>query len=394
MNRLYIFNPGHEEALAHSGASSYTPKREVQQMMSDLAHLMLLLADPEDYVAILDRNGSLNIVNHQGQPVEIKHLPPLHLTPWAIEEHLHRAITQKAVSLGIRLTTPIVSREYLALSHRASATRLMNRFIERGWALKSISPQWVYASGSSILELRSLLERYSTQGYRRLMSKRPFTSSGRGVLPVDLPIEEAMFSSLCSQCRRSGGISLEPWLNIAQDWAIEYYYTPQEIKYIGLSYFQTKNNSGSYEGNLLATDEELQRLFVGHIGQKRWSELREIHCDFLRGELGENYTGYIGIDMCLYIDENRLHLNPAVEINVRCTMGVLAHQAFRKHIAHLSSNSQARYNLALKFYPKQGEALESYRTHLTTSASASPTIPLTIPSSESHFYAYLVSSCP
>ena len=43
--------------------------------------------------------------------------------------------------------------------------------------------------------------------------------------------------------------------------------------------------------------------------------------------------GYIGIDLFLYEQGGLLKLHPCVEINLRTTMGVLAHLAYERYLA-------------------------------------------------------------
>lgn len=390
MQKLFVFNPGHEEALLHHSASSYTPRQEVRQLMYDLGHLMLLLCDEGDYVALITEEG-LCIIDHLSNPVSPQDLPSLELTPWALEPHLIAYIAKHATALGISLSLPFVSRPYLSLSHRSSSTRLLHYLIEQGWNVEDLIPEWLHASEDLSLELDRCLTGFMTQGHLRLIAKRPFSSSGRGVMPIDLPADAACRKMLFGQCCRSGSISLEPWLQIEQDWAVEYYYSSEGARYIGLSRFDTKKGLATYEGNQLASETELRGEIIRHIGQESWERLTEGHRAFLAAELGDTYTGYIGVDMCLYKQGKELRLHPAVEINVRCTMGLLAHEAYLRYIEPMlyDGTTKARYRFQLDYYPEKGAAFQSYLAHLRTEHSSLLFIPLTKPTQKSHYYTYL-----
>ena len=52
-----------------------------------------------------------------------------------------------------------------------------------------------------------------------------------------------------------------------------------------------------------------------------------------RSMAGSDYVGYIGIDLFLYEVEGQTKLHPCVEINLRTTMGVLAHLAYERYLA-------------------------------------------------------------
>lgn len=395
MPRLLVFNPGHEEALAHACSPSYTPRREVQRMMLDLGHLMLLICHEGDYVALPCAGGGLTIIDYLGREVSPHTLPPLELSPWALERHAITSFHKKATALGIRLRLPPITEPYLALSHRESSTRLMRYLAEQGWVERTLIPEWV-TDGPNVAErLTESLDRFAALGHRRLMTKRPYSSSGRGVMPLDLPAGDASRIMLTAQCRRWGSISLEPWLTIEQDWAIEYYYTPEEVRYVGLSRFDTRLGHGAYEGNRLASEAELRANLLQYIGQEAWEWLCSTHCAFLRAELGAGYTGYVGVDMCLYRTEAGLSLHPAVEINLRCTMGVLAHEAYLRHVAPLRTTrgdglvQAPRYVFRLDYLATSGTALALYEAHRAAADAAIPPIPLTKPTIESQYYAYL-----
>lgn len=392
MARLFVFNPGHEEALRHHTAPSYTPRREVQQMMRDLGRLMLLLCTPQDYVALFDPLGELHFIDYLGKPTSAKHLPPLTLTPWALERHLADLIYKKATKQGVHLTLPPICEPYLRLSHRSSSTRLLQHLESWGWAVEELIPKWLYQGENLPQELAQSLEGFIERGHQRLMTKRPFSSSGRGVMPLPLPVDEATLRQLVGQCRQAGSISLEPWLHIVEDWAVEYYYTAGEVRYVGLSRFDTRDSGGAYEGNRLASEAELRNALIQHIGLEVWEGLLSAHKKFLLSSLGDGYEGYIGIDMCLYDEGGKLRLHPAIEINARCTMGVLAHEAYKRHIApytHPETNRMPSYIFRLSYLPEVQAALRLYEAHLGTASAPQPTIPLTIPTEESHYYAYL-----
>ena len=67
MNKLYVFNPGHEEALLVESNLQYTPSRTVQMMMRELAPLMKALAEEGDYIYVPAPNiKDAYLLNHQG----------------------------------------------------------------------------------------------------------------------------------------------------------------------------------------------------------------------------------------------------------------------------------------------------------------------------------------
>lgn len=384
--RLFVFNPGHEEALRLPQGQSYTPPKEVRRMMLDLSPLMRLLASTDDYIWLPSADGSAQIATHEGVLLEdLSALPPLLLTPWALEPRFIEQVRRQATSLGIRLLSPEVSSAYLTLSHRRSATDLLE-YLDKHWArVEELAPRWIMPTGETERVLRELLEDFRLrQGFREVIVKRPYTSSGRGVMAYDLPLSDEKISSLVAACARAGGLSVEPRLRLVQDWAAEYYYTEGEARYIGLSKFATTATTGAYTGNELQSEQALWAELSAIVGEAELEALVHAHQDFLMVRLGRGYEGYIGIDMFVYLDDaGRQKLHPAVEINVRCTMGVLALMAYEHHLA---PNGSGTYQL---IYGKPPTMRQLYQEHL---AQRDMFVPLTFPGEQSAFYAYITRS--
>ena len=62
-------------------------------------------------------------------------------------------------------------------------------------------------------------------------------------------------------------------------------------------------------------------------------ELREAEA-MVADFVGSSYNGYlgpVGVDMFVYHDAEGYHLNPCVEINLRHTMGMVAHAIAQRH---------------------------------------------------------------
>ncbi|MDO4692145.1 MAG: hypothetical protein Q4A64_04650 [Porphyromonadaceae bacterium] len=381
--RLLVFNPGHEEALRLPQGQSYTPPKEVQRMMLDLSPLMRLVACTGDYIWLPRAEGVAQIATHEGVLIEdLSVLPPLLLTPWALEPRLIEQITRQATSLGIRLISPEISSAYLSLSHRRSASDLLEHLSEHWTEARELTPRWIMPTDETERELRELLEDFRlSRGLREVIVKRPYTSSGRGVMAYDLPLSDEKIANLVAACSRSGGLSVEPRLNLVQDWAAEYDYAEGKARYIGLSKFTTTATTGAYTGNELRSEQALWAELSAVVGEESLQALVRMHQDFLTARLGRSYEGYIGIDMFVYLDESGApKLHPAVEINVRCTMGVLALMAYERHLA---PNNIGTYQL---IYGKPPTMHQLYQKHLVQSEAF---VPLTHPSEQSAFYAYI-----
>lgn len=335
MPRLWLFNPGHEEALRVPQGQNYTPPRIIQQMMRDLYPLMALLAEPEDYIARLASPTALEIYDSSLRRITRPDLlPPLRLTPWALEPHLIRRAFALAQRLGLSLHLPSVSPEYLRLSHRDAVVPLLRSLSPRFGFPLDLIPHWFYPQHTPAETARAIRLHLARQSERPLVAKLPFTSSGRGVFPLSLPLGEPQLLSLANACHRAGGISFEPWLEVLDNWAILYHADGSNVRYAALSRFSTDSASRTaYTGNILAPQTELRRQLAEHAGgAPALDRLIAAHQAFLAEQLAGNYCGCIGIDLFVYRDESgRVCLHPAVEINLRYTMGYLAARAYERY---------------------------------------------------------------
>lgn len=388
-HRLWFFNPGHEEALRVPLSQRYTPPKVVRRLAEDLSDLMLLMAESGDYVWHQQYDGSVVITNHQGEMVEdYTTLPPLTLAPWAIEPHALRSVCEQAEGLGLQVTAPAVSAEYLSLSHRASSLDLLQTLCKQRLADPALLPRWLYTSEEARASLRPILHEMQHKfGIDSVIVKRPFTSSGRGVMPFSLPLAEDKAEQLIKSCDQWQGFSIEKRLNVSQNWATEYEYRSGQARYIGLSHFYTQGANGAYKGNSLCGEDSVHGAISAQIGGKILDAVIEAQTDFLQSYLGAHYEGYIGVDMFTYTDEEgQMHLHPAVEINPRCTMGLLAHQAYKRHL------EEGELGLFKIVYAPESELAALYAEH--REAGEERYISLTRPKAGASSYAYIHKLSP
>jgi hypothetical protein len=107
------------------------------------------------------------------------------------------------------------------------------------------------------------------------------------------------------------------------------------------------------------------------MGEEALLTLINAQCTWLEEELSDSqYTGYIGIDLFFYRDGESLRLHPCVEINLRTTMGVLAHFAYEQYVPD-GRKGVFRLERGPRQQPSQS------------------IIPLLLTSSEAHFSAYI-----
>lgn len=348
MPRLLLFNPGHEESLRHLGQASYTPARTVRQMMNELYPLMTLMARAGDYIARLDESWTrLTVYTHDLDEVnDLSALPELMFSPWALDPFLITRVRRLAEACALRLVYPEVQDAYIRLSHRSATVDLLAHLGDRLPMLhlsERLTPLWLYA-GNSLEEtataLATLLANHAPQlgeDGDEIVVKRPFTSSGRGVQPYTLPLGVEAVRILVGTLHREGaGISFEPRLAVGSQWASLFEVERSGVRYHGLSHFETAGaGSTAYNGNVLASQDELHARLSAEadLSAGELAQIIDAQRAWLASSLVGQYLGYVGIDMFTYRDEaGAVHLHPAVEVNVRCTMGVLAGFVYERYL--------------------------------------------------------------
>lgn len=396
MPRLLVFNPGHEEALSQPAGMRYTPSRTIRTMMHELHPLMRACASSGDLLWVPDRAGqNAQIMDFEGRAISnLKPSEALDLCLWALEPHLILHLSRWAERSGLRLNLPYTSPEYLALSHRRSATRLLEQLIEHfpeGFPLENICPLWLmpgaldFQDSTAILALAEEVSKRSP--LREIIVKRPYTSSGRGVTAYKTPLHLNDAQRILRHAQQSG-ISLEPRLRHFQDYAYLMQVEGKQVVWQGYSKFYTEQSRGiNYAGNELVSDSKIRAELVESWGQGEggWQRLEDFLTSFVLDELQGHYSGYVGIDFFSYFDAaGRLRLHPAVEINVRCTMGVIAHRLREQmlsprargsfHVAYIGPKDAVAFDQANRqhnpcIYDKSGRLTQGYLP-LTTICTA------------------------
>ena len=90
-------------------------------------------------------------------------------------------------------------------------------------------------------------------------------------------------------------------------------------------------HNGAYKGNLLASDDSIERILGEYVAVEELRYTRDRILDFLQEKLKGRYWGYVGVDQFIFAEGGKYLLNPAVEINLRMTMGLIARNIFDYH---------------------------------------------------------------
>ena len=324
---LYIFNPGHDEALA-AHTPYYTDTKAAQMLVSHLWSLPSLWAGADDCVCSQNNLRQMGI--DWSKVTEIR--------PWGWDAALcHRL--QIAGAPPHLLPTSDDLEFFRTLSSRASAVRLLEA-VPHDPICRN---RWC----ESEEDIRQCLTDYGDA-----VIKAPWSCSGRGVFTTKDMSAEAVWSRARNILRRQGAVEIEPYYTKIEDLALIFEADRTgRVTYLGLSRFLTAKDGG-YIGN---------EVNAQHIGQTKvyGKDLRMLidrYVETLQTMLMGRYCGVLGVDMMLIknpaaeyvthetseqklgteeaalgtaeaaLETAELILHPCIELNLRHTMGWVALQ--------------------------------------------------------------------
>ncbi len=329
--RLYIFNPTCDFAVAN-GSPSWQPNATLSRMEEDMASIVRFLSNPEDLVLVnrLPSNELYRVMESVGFPqprfrtfdsYSSTPEPIKEIRPWGWSPAFNRMIAT-LTEAGKYLPNPTgVSPWLLAdkeLRSRQTSLNALHHLLKSHFHDNFISLDMI----SKVYNNKVEIETYAATN-PRLLLKLPWSSSGRGLIPItETPVHQSVKQQINSALKSQGYLMAEPFLDKVHDLAFLFQIDQGEIRFLGISRFFT-NHKGQYQGNNLGgfpvdiPEEEKEFL--------KWA------IDLLPGlltkilyetGLAEAYSGPLGIDTLIFRDkEGKLKINPCLEINWRYTMG-------------------------------------------------------------------------
>jgi len=188
------------------------------------------------------------------------------------------------------------------------------------------------------------------------IAKAPWSSSGRGILQLSFPITDKEKEWLRGVLKKQGFVMLEHKFEKVYDFAMEFYLSKDEVKFMGLSEFKVGDNY-EYKGNFVGNGKIIANRLMQYVDGASLSKIIDSLEVFLIQNIMGNYSGFLGIDMFVYKEgPDEFNVNPCVEINLRCNMGVVA-RMFSKKFLHKDNNGY----FFIKFFSKSGEALDFHK---------------------------------
>ena len=135
--------------------------------------------------------------------------------------------------------------------------------------------------------------------------------------------------------QKQGAVIVERRMEIQQEFAMLFECAPvagqteRSVTFRGYSMFYASN--GAYKGNILASNEHIENTLTRWIPKEMLHKEQEEIARWLDEKLSGKYTGFIGVDQFICSHNGAVLYNPAMEINLRMTMGLIARNIYDYH---------------------------------------------------------------
>lgn len=327
--KLATFNPDHDLALAH-GRTHYVPPASAAAFAADAAPIVAWLTrdaavlvpygqPADDFADVMHRLGI------ECQWITEKELPLAEVgevLPWGWNYNLRERLKKMGIVAEV-LPNDTELAEIQRLSHRRTAAEAM-KFLRERVARPDLLPLPAQEL-HTLEEADALLVRYG-----KAMFKMPWSGSGRGLRRVEQTMSPHQRGWIRQSILKSGCIMAEPFMSVVQDFAMEFYCNGK-VSFEGYSLFKTHN--GVYLGNILASDAVIEKRLSQWVDIQLLHEYRDGLLQFIQNEIAPYYKGCVGVDMFVYQKDGAYLVNPAVELNLRMTMGLLANRFCQNYLA-------------------------------------------------------------
>jgi len=315
---LLLFNPEHDYALADN-QPQFVALRSAAQFAYDCAPFMRYLT--EDEAVVLDsyrpfgKDFQKNFAPLEGAERITK------VTPWGWDA----AAVYQLRRIGIPdtlLPTDVQLSELRELAHRRTAIAAMEFLHD-----KHPHPEGLPMPPLFLTELQQVED--FVKRTPDVIFKSPYSGNGRGHLYAHGTTNPTLLRQCGGVLKRQGGLIAERMYTVVQDFAMEFECRNGEVIFRGYSLFKTEHYG--YGGNLLMPDSAILQALSLYVNIEELAVVQSLVSDFLRQEVAPHYKGDAGVDMFVYQEDGVYKLHPFVEVNLRKTMGLAAHDIYARY---------------------------------------------------------------
>ena len=314
--KLHYFNPENDIALGLLPGQSLTMSPMVAELHRCGALLPMwyasagdcvLVDEPfdQDFVSRIRRDFALDVdvvTSVCGASDEMSGAP----WGWSFDS------ARRLSGAGAVVPDATLLEKMRGLSHRRTTLEVLSRLA----GLSAFSGITLPVEAVDVAAVKEALA-----GWGEIYVKQPWSSSGRGVFRVASLNGDAE-KRIAGMIRRQGSVMVERAFDKLMDFAMLFRSCSGAVQFVGYSLFFNSSRD-SYGGNLMLADADIERALV-----ERGASIDDLvllkHCmpEMLTSIIAPFYDGYFGVDMML---GRNGYISPCVEINLRMTMGVVAH---------------------------------------------------------------------
>lgn len=318
MKRVHLFFPENDLALARD-LTNYTAPPAAARLRRAGEVLPLWYGSPGDSFIATGVNAGWLQRMHESFGIEIGvydyDAAGKAAAPWGWSKASRRVFAQRGFSPDVLPSDAQLAR-IRELSHRRTAALIAARLAESGIA--DVTAPAVECA--SMAEVRAFVAENGDT-----LLKLPWSSSGRGLVKTDARTLDAQTGMIEGMIRRQGSVMAEKFHDKRADFAMLFTLEGGRCEYDGLSLFAT-DRLGCYTGNILAPQARLAEMIAHPALGLLADSLRLV----LQDLIGTDYDGPLGVDMMTLADGR---IDPAVELNLRNTMGHLCLRFYERYVS-------------------------------------------------------------
>ena len=349
---MHLFNPDNDLALANF-TPNYTPPSSAVKMAEDLALLPLWFA-PNGSKIVAKKNDENSEFSEKMNSLfqldstivsfsEIENFANEKIVLWGWNPSLRKKLLDANVSEQ-NLPTLDELKRLRDYSGRQHAVRMLREMKNESDFSETLCGESHYFTA-----LDDVLRFLASQSGNSVL-KMPNSGSGKGLVWILGETTDKQIDWVRRVLKTQKGIVAEPVLKKTRDFAMEFYMENGKAEFVGYSLFRA-TSSGAYVGNELMCDAEIEKEVAKFVPAYVFHQIRNL----LQQKLPlffPFYNGYVGVDMMIGETPSGFCVQPCVEINMRMTMGLVAHKFRERFVAQGISGK-----FVVDFFKKQNEAL-------------------------------------
>lgn len=333
MNKTHFFYPQNDLALASGQAGFVAPRAAVSLMQSGAA-LPIWYGKPGDtFIGAVNDNWYRQIQSLFDTRVDVYNdtASAYRPAPWGWSAASRKIMSSYGFN-NVQLPDACWIERFKGMSSRVAGAELARALYAVD--CNGLTPPAAVVRSTD--ELKECVERWGT-----VVAKAPWSCSGRGIVDNNKITTDEFIRRVEGWFGKYGAFTVEPRHDKVMDFAMLFDIDEESTKFIGYSWFITDDH-GAYKENILVSDSEIEAQITQYISprllKKTITRLLTLIDDFY----GDFRIGPIGVDMMIVHAGDGYLLDPYIEVNLRHTMGHVAHRFVESYMAH---GKRGRYSV-------------------------------------------------